>query len=144
MYMHGEVQTHFPVCVCSLSSFLTGSHFSLTLRYHHVEGTRYTYYLDVYTAPIDRDLFTVHPVLWYGFESPYDSAFSGGLFRYGAFLSHPPATPAVRGRFLMSGLPYYKVCVSFDCFSSRFPGFIARPFRGAGEGFEEPHLRLMV
>ena len=24
-----------------------------------------------------------------------------------------------------------------------FPGFIARPFRGVGVGFEEPHLRLM-
>ena len=24
-----------------------------------------------------------------------------------------------------------------------FPGFIARPFRGMGVGFEEPHLRLM-
>ena len=25
-----------------------------------------------------------------------------------------------------------------------FPGFKARPFRGVGVGFEEPHLRLMV
>ena len=25
-----------------------------------------------------------------------------------------------------------------------FPGFIARPFRGVGVGFEEPHLRFMV
>ena len=24
-----------------------------------------------------------------------------------------------------------------------FPGFIAKPFRGMGVGFEEPHLRLM-
>ena len=23
-----------------------------------------------------------------------------------------------------------------------FPGFIAKPFRGVGAGFEEPHLRL--
>ena len=25
-----------------------------------------------------------------------------------------------------------------------FPGFIAKPFRGVGVGFEEPHLRLML
>ena len=25
-----------------------------------------------------------------------------------------------------------------------FPGFIARPFRGVGVGFEDPHVRLMV
>ena len=24
-----------------------------------------------------------------------------------------------------------------------FPGYIAKPFRGVGVGFEEPHLRLM-
>ena len=44
----------------------------------------------------------------------------------------------------MSGFPCCRVCVSFHCFSQRFPGFIARPFRGAGVGFEGPHLRLMV
>ena len=60
------------------------------------------------------------------------------------FSSRPPDTLAVRGRFLTGGLPYYSVCVSFNCFSSRFPGFIARPFRGVGVGFEEPHLRLMA
>ena len=52
----------------------------------------------------------------------------------------PPAIPAVRGRFLMGGLPYYRASVSFDCLSSRFLGFIARPFRGVGVGCEEPHL----
>ena len=29
-------------------------------------------------------------------------------------------------------------------FSPRFPGFIARPFRGVGVGFEEPHIRLII
>ena len=43
------------------------------------------------------------------------------------FRPPPPATPAVRGRVLIGGLPYSSVCVSFSCFSSRFPGFIARP-----------------
>ena len=56
----------------------------------------------------------------------------------------PPATPAVRGGDLIGGLPYYRVCVSFNCLSSRFPGSVARPFKGVGVGFEEPHLRLVV
>ena len=55
----------------------------------------------------------------------------------------PPATPAVRGGDLIGGLPYYRVRVSFYRFSSHFPGFIARPFRVVGVGFEEPHLRLV-
>ena len=54
-----------------------------------------------------------------------------------------PVTPAVRGRVLIGGTPC-RVCVSFNFFSSRFPGFIARPFRDAGVSFEEPHLRLPV
>ena len=93
------------------------------------------------------------------------SAFS---FKSPFFVSPPPATPAVRGRFLTvvclfiaffssrplrhaggtrevfeGGLPYCSVCVSFNYFSSRFPGFIAKAFRGVGVGFEESHLRLM-
>ena len=66
-----------------------------------------------------------------------------GVVRF-PFRPPPPATPAARGRVLIGGLPSYGVCVSFDCFSSRFSGFTARPFRGVGVGFEEPHLRLMV
>ena len=43
------------------------------------------------------------------------------------------------------GLPYYSVCVfSSITFVRISPGFITRPFRGVGVGFEEPHLRLMV
>ena len=33
---------------------------------------------------------------------------------HSAFLSRPPATLAVRGRFLTGCLPYYSVCVSFN------------------------------
>ena len=47
---------------------------------------------------------------------------------------HMPTTPAVRGRFLMDGSPYYSVCVPFTYASSRFPDFIARPFRSVGVG----------
>ena len=40
----------------------------------------------------------------------------------------PPATPAARGRFLMGDFCLVcRVCVSFNCFSSRVPGSIARP-----------------
>ena len=81
----------------------------------------------------------------------------------------PPATPTIRGRVLTvvglavapfssrpprhtggtrqvltNGLPSYSVCVSFNYLLRVFPGFIARPFRGVGVGFEEPHLRFMV
>ena len=83
--------------------------------------------------------------------------------------SSPPAAPTIRGRVLTvvglaieplsyrpprhtggtrqvltDGLPSYSVCVSFNYFLCVFPGFIARPFRGVGVGFEEPHLRFMV
>ena len=55
---------------------------------------------------------------------PCHSAFSGGLFTVVPFPLCPPApaTPAVRGRFFMCGLPYCRVCVSSDCF---FPRFLA-------------------
>ena len=81
----------------------------------------------------------------------------------------PPATPTIRGRVLpvvgraiapfssrpprhtggtrqvlTGGLPSYSVCVSFNYLLRVFPGFIARPFRGVGVCFEEPHLRLRV
>ena len=52
--------------------------------------------------------------------------------------SRPPRhVGGTRGVF-DCGLPYYRVCVSFN-YSSRFPGFIAKPFGGVGVGFEEPH-----
>ena len=38
---------------------------------------------------------------------------------------------------LTDGFPSYSACVSFNY-------FIARPFRGVGVGFEEPHPRFMV
>ena len=40
------------------------------------------------------------------------------------------------------GLHYYSVCVPSIAVRV-FPGFIPRPFRGVGVGFEEPHLRCM-
>ena len=67
-------------------------------------------------------------------------------FAIAPFSSRPPATPAVRGRFfrwllrLIIGSAFSSQLLFF-AFSS---GFIARPFRGVGVGFEEPHLRLMV
>ena len=58
-------------------------------------------------------------------------------------VSPPPATLAVRGRF------FTVVCIiTVSAFPSILflpvlPGFIAKPFRGVGVGFEEPHLLLM-
>ena len=57
-------------------------------------------------------------------------------------LRPPPPTLAARRRFLTV------VCLIVSAFPSItflrvFPGFIAKPFRGVGVGFEEPHLRLM-
>ena len=59
-----------------------------------------------------------------------------------SFRSRPLPTLAVHGRFLtvvclliVSGFP----STSFLCV---FPGFTAKPFRGMGVGFEEPHIRL--
>ena len=63
------------------------------------------------------------------------------------FSSRPLATPAVRGRCSIVGSSYCRACVPFNYFnrlSSRFSIFIARPLRGVGLGFEEPHFRLMV
>ena len=48
------------------------------------------------------------------------SAFSCVFFCRGAFSVSPSlATPVVRGRSLMGRLLYYRVCVFFNCFSSR-------------------------
>ena len=72
--------------------------------------------------------------------------FDGGWSCHSAFFVSPPATLAVRGRFLTGGLPYYSVVYAFPSikFLRVFPGFIARPFRDVGVGFEEPHLRFIL
>ena len=51
------------------------------------------------------------------------------------FSSRPLATLAVRGRFLTGGLPYYSVCVSFNCFSSRFSWRYSLAVQRCGSGF---------
>ena len=61
--------------------------------------------------------------------------FDGGLSCHSAFLSRPPATLAVRGRFLTGGLPYYSVCVSFNYFSSRFSWHHSQAVQRCGSGF---------
>ena len=67
---------------------------------------------------------------------PCHSAFVGGLFCRGAFSVSPHLRHAGGTRqVLIGGLTYSRVCVSFNSFSSRFPGFISRPFRGVGGGF---------
>ena len=79
----------------------------------------------------------------------------------------PPATLTVRGKFFYCGLIYPSAffvspprhaggtrevfdgvlpyCSAFrsTTFLRVFPGFMAKPFRGLGLGFEEPHLRLV-
>ena len=59
-------------------------------------------------------------------------------------LSRPPHHTGGTRQVLTGGLPSYSVCVSFIYVLRVFPGLIARPFRGVGAGFEEPHLRFMV
>ena len=56
----------------------------------------------------------------------------------------PPATLAVRGRFLTVVRLFIVSTFPSITFLRVFPGFIAKPFRGVGVGFEEPHLRLML
>ena len=56
------------------------------------------------------------------------------------FSSRPPRHTCGSRQVLADGLPSYSVCVSFNYFLRVFPGFVARPFRGVGKGFEEPHL----
>ena len=49
-------------------------------------------------------------------DLPCHIAFFGGFFCNSAFFVSPlRATPALRGRFLMGGLPYRRSCVSFNC-----------------------------
>ena len=60
------------------------------------------------------------------------------------FSSRPPRHTGGTRQVLTGGLPSYNVRVSFNYFLRVFPGFIVRPFRGVGVGFEEPHLRFMV
>ena len=56
----------------------------------------------------------------------------------------PPRHTGGTRQVLTDGLPSYSVSVSFNYLLHVFPGFIARPFRGVGVGFEEPHLPFMV
>ena len=70
--------------------------------------------------------------------------FDGGCLAIAPFLSRPPATLAVRGRFLRVVCLITVSAFPSITFLRVFPGFIARPFRGVGVGFEEPHLRFMV
>ena len=59
--------------------------------------------------------------------------------------SRPPRHTGGTRQVLTDVLPSYGVCVSSKNYFLRvFPGFIARPLRGVGVGFEAPHLRLMV
>ena len=51
------------------------------------------------------------------------------------FSSRPPATLAVRGRFLKGDLPYYGDCVSFNYFSSCFSWFHNQAVQRCGSGF---------
>ena len=54
-----------------------------------------------------------------------------------------PATLAVRGKVLTVLCLIIVTAFPSITFLRVFPGFIAKPFRGAGVGFEEPRLRLM-
>ena len=56
------------------------------------------------------------------------------------FSSRPPRHTGGTRQVLTGDLPSCSVCVSFKYVLRVFPGFIARPFRGVGVGFEEPHL----
>ena len=47
----------------------------------------------------------------------------------------PPATLLVRGRFLMGGLPYYRDCVSSNCFESRISWLHSQAVQRCGSGF---------
>ena len=70
-------------------------------------------------------------------------AFDGGLPYHSAFFVSPPPPLAVRGRFLTVVCLIIVSAFPSITFLRVFPGFIAKPFRAAGVGFEEPHLRLM-
>ena len=71
--------------------------------------------------------------------------FYGGLPYHSAFLPlAPPATLAVRGRFLTVVCLIIVPALPSITFRRIFPGFIANPFRGVGVGFEESHLRLIL
>ena len=68
-------------------------------------------------------------------------------FNVGIIFDMPSIAFVVYGgtrQFVMNGLLYYSACASVSLFSSPFSGFIARPFEGAGVGFEEPYLRLVA
>ena len=65
----------------------------------------------------------------------------GWPYHYAFFVSPPLVTLAVRGRF--STVVCFIIVSAFPSFLFIVPGFIAKPFRGVGVGFEEPYLRPM-
>ena len=70
--------------------------------------------------------------------------FDSGWSCHSAFFVSPPRHTGGTRQVLTDGLPSYSVVVSFNYFLLVFPGFIAKPFRGVGVGFQDPPLRFMV
>ena len=69
----------------------------------------------------------------------FASRFAGGQPYDGTFLCvAPPATLTVRGKFLALAFPSILSEFPSVTFCRAFPGFIAKPFRGVGVGYEEP------
>ena len=67
--------------------------------------------------------------------------FDGGLPQHSASLGFaPPATLAVREKFLAVVCLIVVPAFPSITFLRVFPGFVDKPFRGDGVGFEEPHL----
>ena len=74
----------------------------------------------------------------------FASSFAGGQPYDITFLCvAPPATLTVRGKFLAVACPSILSEFPSVTFCRDFPGFIAKPFRGVGVGYEEPCFRLM-
>ena len=85
---------------------------------------------------------------WLSFISPplrhacgSREVFDGGLPQHSASLGFaPPATLAVREKFLAVVCLIVVPAFPSITFLRVFPGFVDKPFRGVGVGFEEPHL----
>ena len=124
------------VSLVIVPAFSFNSPFFVSPSPRHVAGSR-----EVFDGGLPyHSAFFVSPLRTAGSTRDF---FEGGLPYRSAFFVSPPATLAVRRRFLsvvclitVSAFP----SVTFLCV---FPGFIAKPSRGVGVGFEEPHLRLM-
>ena len=59
------------------------------------------------------------------------------------FLSPPPRHAGGSREVFDGGLLHCSVCVPFNYFSSRFSWLHSQDVQRCGDGFEEPHLRLM-